>query len=152
MAVEPIDAAEPVGALPVPAWEELLREHLEVGGLWTRDTRGPSYARLRPYGPRTTTGFPVHPDLEERLLETRRHPDPVIAHTLAACAAYAYAGVETVSMIMARMGLEENHCRMIGTSVDAMFVRSTAFLVQSASGRSRSSATGAHRRRTASAG
>jgi hypothetical protein len=54
---------------------------------------------------------------------------------MATCAAYAYSGTETVSMIMARMGLEENHCRMIGSSIDAMFVRSTAYLIQSASGR-----------------
>ncbi|GLY82461.1 lipase family protein [Actinoallomurus iriomotensis] len=127
---------EPLAGPPsFPEWEERLREQLGIGGLWTRDIRGPSYARLRPYGPRTTAGFPVHPNLEERLLRARRHPDPVVAHVLATCAAYAYAGAETVSMIMARMGLEQNHCRMIGTSVDAMFVRSTAFLVQSASGR-----------------
>jgi len=104
---------------PLTEWEERLREQLEIGGLWTRDTRGPSYARLRPYGPRTTDGFPVYLDLEERLLRARRHPDPAIAHALAVCAAYAYAGTETVSMIMARMGLEENHCRMIGSSVSA---------------------------------
>jgi hypothetical protein len=121
--------------LSVPVWEDLLRDQLRAGGLWTRDARGPSYAELRPYGPRTTPGFPVYADLEARLLDAREHPDPVIAHTLATCSAYAYSSAETVSMIMARMGLEENHCRMISSSVDAMFIRSTAFLVQSRSGR-----------------
>jgi hypothetical protein len=132
VAAEPVEAAEPAGAL---AWERTLRSELETGGLWTRDTQGPDYARLRPYGPTTTRGFPVHPDLEERLLRPGRHPDPVVAHALATCAGYAYSGAETVSMIMARLGLEENHCRMIGSSVDAMFIRSTAFLIQSRSGK-----------------
>jgi lipase (class 3) len=131
MAVEPME----VNAPPDLDRQRTLREELAVGGLWTRDTVGPDYARLRPYGPRTTHGFPVYPDLEERLLRPERHPDPAIAHALAACAAYAYAGTETVSMIMARLGLEENHCRMVVSSVDAMFIRSTAFLVQSAGGR-----------------
>jgi hypothetical protein len=135
VAVEPVEAAEPVGALSLPEWEDRLRRQLETGGLWARDVRGPSYARLRPYGPRTTPGFPVYPDLEARLLRARRHPDPVVAHVMATCAAYAYSGAETVSMIMARLGLEQNHCRMISTSVDAMFIRSTAFVIQSANGR-----------------
>ncbi|MGH3379851.1 MAG: lipase family protein [Actinoallomurus sp.] len=133
--IEPVEIPEPAGALTPLEWETTLRRQLETGGLWTRDTLGPDYARLRPYGPRTTHGFPVHPDLEARLLRPGRHPDPVVAHVLATCAAYAYAGTETVSMIMARLGLEENHCRMITSSVDAMFIRSTAFLIQSRSGR-----------------
>ena len=36
---------------------------------------------------------------------------------------------------MARLGLEENHCRLISQTVDAMFIRSSAFLVQSRDGR-----------------
>jgi hypothetical protein len=135
VAAEPVEATEPVGALPTLEWERTLRSQLETGGLWTRDAVGPDYARLRPYGPTTTPGFPVYPDLEARLLRAVRHPDRAVAHALATCAAYAYSGVETVSMIMARLGLEENHCRMIGSSVDAMFIRSTAFLIQSRSGK-----------------
>lgn len=121
--------------LSAPDWEDLLRDQLRAGGLWTRDARGPTYAELRPYGPRTTPGFPVYADLEERLLGTYEHPDPVIAHTLATCSGYAYSSAETVSMIMARLGLEANNCRMISSSVDAMFIKSTAFLIQSRSGR-----------------
>jgi hypothetical protein len=124
-----------VGELPVAEWEARLRDQLRAGGLWTRDVRGPSYADLRPYGPRTTPGFPVYANLEARLLQATEHPDPIITHTMATCAAYAYSDAETVSMIMARMGLEQNHCRMISTSVDAMFIRSTAFLIQSRSGK-----------------
>jgi hypothetical protein len=130
-----IELTEPDDAGPALGWERTLRDELATGGLWTRDTVGPSYRRLRPYGPGTTAGFPVYPDLEELLLRPTRHPDPVIAHVLATCAAYAYAGTETVAMIMSRLGLEENHCRMITSAVDAMFIRSTAFLIQSRSGK-----------------
>lgn len=135
MAAEPVETSEPVGALPALKWERTLRRQLETGGLWARDTVGPDYARLRPYGPHITSGFPVYPDLEARLLEADRHPDPVIAHVLATCAAYAYSDAETVSMIMARLGLPENHCRVVASSVDSMFIRSTAFLIQSRSGK-----------------
>ncbi|MCC5580400.1 lipase family protein [Microtetraspora sp. AC03309] len=116
-------------------WEMRLRDTLEIGGLWTRDAKAPTYEELRPYGPRETAGFPVYKDLEQRLLDAVAHPDPEIAHVMAACAAYAYSGPETVSMIMARMGLQDNQCRMIQTSVDAMMIHSTAFLIQSKSGR-----------------
>ncbi|XVQ06574.1 lipase family protein [Spirillospora sp. CA-255316] len=106
-----------------------------MGRLWTRETQAPSYAELRPFGDPETSGFPVYQNLEELLLQARVHPDPVVAHVMATCAAYAYSGPETVSMIMARMGLADNRCRMIQLSVDAMLLRSTAFVVQSRSGR-----------------
>jgi hypothetical protein len=54
---------------------------------------------------------------------------------MAVCSAYAYSEVETVAMMMARMGLEENHCVMIDEYVDAMFITSTSFLIQSKDGR-----------------
>jgi hypothetical protein len=111
------------------------RDILEIGGLWRRDAKAPTYDELRPYGHRETSGFPVYKDLERRLLNAAEHPDPQIAHVMATCAAYAYSDAETVSMIMARMGLEDNQCRMIQTSVDAMLISSTAFLIQSKSGR-----------------
>ncbi|WP_157529986.1 lipase family protein [Microtetraspora niveoalba] len=138
---------EQAGAAKVPAatgatgefrpleWEMRLRDTLEIGGLWTRDAKAPSYEELRPYGPRETSGFPVYKDLEQRLLNAAEHPDPEIAHVMATCSAYAYSEPETVSMIMARMGLEDNQVRMIQASVDAMMIRSTAFLIQSKSGK-----------------
>jgi hypothetical protein len=137
MVAEPVGTpgTEPAGALSPLEWESRLRGQLETAGLWVRDTLAPDYTELRPYGPRTTSGFPVYPHLETRLLRVGQHPDPVIAHTLATCAAYAYSDAETLSMIMARLGLERNHCRVIGSSVGAMFIRSTAFLIQSASGK-----------------
>ncbi|MGI5443090.1 lipase family protein [Streptomyces shenzhenensis] len=125
---------------------------LETGGLWAVDTQAPSYRQLRPFNqpdgysrlPETeegdarnweTEGFPVHKGLSTHLLNVVEHPDPVVAHVMAVCSGYAYSGPETVSMIMARMGLEENHCRLISATVDAMFICSRAFLVQSADGK-----------------
>ena len=106
-----------------------------------RDTyvKGPSYAALRPCKPETDpSSFPVYPDLVERLVEDKHQPDPdgVVPHVLATCAAYSYAGfeqhsdVQTVSMIMARLGLEENDCRAFEQRVDAMYIASAAYLIQ----------------------
>ncbi|MEZ0074766.1 lipase family protein [Planotetraspora sp. GP83] len=124
-----------MGEVPVMEWERRLRDVMAAGGLWTRDTRAPSYEELRPYGHRETSGFPVYKNLEERLLRAEDHPDPVIAHVLATCAGYAYSGADTLSMIMARMGLPDNNCRVIASTVDAMLICSTSFVIQSNSGR-----------------
>ncbi|SDN33179.1 Lipase (class 3) [Streptomyces sp. cf386] len=106
-----------------------------------RDTyvKGPSFAALRPAkSPTDPSGFPVYPDLVDRLVENKHQPDPdgVVPHVLATCSAYAYAGFqhqgdpETVSMIMTRLGLEENACRLFEQRVDAMYIASAAYLVQ----------------------
>ncbi|MFC7260437.1 lipase family protein [Streptomyces lutosisoli] len=103
--------------------------------------KGPGFAELRPLKAGTEpgpTGFPVYPDLVERLVEDKAQPDPdgIIPHTLATCAAYAYAGFgqrsdpRTVAMIMARLGLEENNCRVFEQRVDAMYIASAAYLIQ----------------------
>ncbi|SEG85431.1 Lipase (class 3) [Thermomonospora echinospora] len=124
-----------LGDVSVLDWERRLRDEFEAGGLWPPDSLGPTYRELRPYGPVETPGFPVYRDLEEHLLRARVHPDPVVAHVLATCAGYSYSNSETLSMIMARLGLESNHCRMITSFVDSMFICSTAFLIQSRSGK-----------------
>jgi hypothetical protein len=131
----PAKQPETFERLPLLEYERKLRDELDAGGLWIRDTRGPGLKQLRPYGHRETPGFPVYPDLESHLLKSEEHPDSTVAHVLATCAAYAYSDAETLSTIMARLGLVENHCRVIATSVDGMFIRSTAFLIQSNSGR-----------------
>ncbi len=105
----------------------------------------PAYAKLRPLhaaqGATTTPTFPVHPDLVDKLLGAHTAPsdpprwDPVVAHVLATLAGYAYSDAETVAMMAARLGLEENRCAMAAQNVDAMFICSTAFLVQSRCGR-----------------
>jgi hypothetical protein len=91
--------------------------------------------------------FPVHEALVTRLLcahapGTAAPPvaggdarDPTVAHVLATCAGYAYADAATVAMMVARLGLESNACVRVAQTVDAMFVHSTAFLVQSRCGR-----------------
>ncbi|MGW7081109.1 lipase family protein [Streptomyces sp. NPDC054866] len=104
--------------------------------------KAPSFTDLRPYKASTDTGpgpdFPVYPDLVERLVEAKAHPDPdgVVPHALATCSAYAYAGsaeeadAATLSMIMARLGLEENDCRVFEQRVGAMYIASAAYLLQ----------------------
>ncbi|GGZ02312.1 lipase family protein [Streptomyces poonensis] len=104
---------------------------------------GPSYAEMRPLKSKTDTepgltGFPVYPDLAERLLEDKGQPDPdgVIPHVMATCSAYAYAGhgrrtdPDTMTMIMTRLGLERSECWTVEQRVDAMYIASGAYLVQ----------------------
>jgi hypothetical protein len=107
-----------------------------------QDAVSPDLKILRPLTPPAPGVFPVYDDLSNRLLNPSEpfgnasaHPDRTVAHTLATCAGYAYSDAETVSTMMTRMGLENNRCRMIGEYVDAMFIMSTAFLVQSEDGR-----------------
>jgi hypothetical protein len=101
----------------------------------TQDFNAPSYATLRPLKPATTKTFPVYADLAGMLLAAHDHPDPEVAHAMSVCAGYAYSDGQTVAMMMARLGLEDNHCRMISEYVDVMFITSTSFLVQSKDGR-----------------
>ena len=96
----------------------------------------PSYEQLRPLKPLTTDTFPVYKDLAKSLVATETHPDRTIAHVLGTCAGYAYSDAETVAMIMARMGLNDNRCLKVSQFVDPMFISSTSFLVQSQDGRS----------------
>lgn len=100
-----------------------------------QEATAPSYDTMRPLKPTTTATFPVYGRLDDLLAEAKTHPDPLVAHVLATCSGYAYSSADTVAMIMARLGLEDNRCRQVDLSVDAMFVRSTSFLVQSSDGR-----------------
>lgn len=83
--------------------------------------------------------FPVYPQAIEALasahLAAAGGRDAIIAHVLATCAGYAYADLETLSTIMARMGLDNHACVRISQTVDAMFIFSTAYLIQSRCGR-----------------
>jgi hypothetical protein len=69
------------------------------------------------------------------MLQATTHPVEDIAYALATCSGYAYSDANTVAMMMARMGMPDNHCAEIALSDDAMFVDSTAYLVQSDDGR-----------------
>ncbi|MEV0254945.1 lipase family protein [Streptomyces sp. NPDC050732] len=105
--------------------------------------RGPSFAELRPFKEPTEgapghPAFPVHRDLVDLLAADKGLPDTEgpVPHTMATCAAYAYAGAgrvgdpRTVAMIMSRLGLEENRCRVFEQRVDAMYIASAAYLIQ----------------------
>ena len=98
----------------------------------------PPLSTLRPTKPTSSATFPVYHDLEASLAEEDQQPDQqppaTVAHTLAVAAGYAYSDANTVSMMLARMGLQDNHCLQVDMSVDAMFIRSTAHLIQSSDG------------------
>lgn len=101
----------------------------------TQDCVAPEYGYLRPMKRPESATFPVYKKLDDILAGASEHPDRVVAHTLATCSGYAYSDAATVAMIMARMGLEGNHCRQVSQDVDAMFICSHAYLVQSRDGR-----------------
>jgi hypothetical protein len=103
--------------------------------MFTSAKVAPSYRELRPMKAAISRTFPVYPDLVDRLLAAGDVPDKLVAHVLGTCAGYAYADHDTVAMIMARLGLEQNRCLMVAEAVDAMFICSTAFVVQSRCGR-----------------
>ncbi len=83
--------------------------------------------------------FPVYGHLVEDLLAAHTGDgegrNETAAHVLGTCAGYAYSDAQTVATIMTRMGLEANACVRIAQTVDAMFIFSTAYLVQSRCGR-----------------
>ena len=78
---------------------------------------------------------PVYPSLTDHLAGAGKPPDDQIRFVLAVCSAYAYGDVRTVATIMDRLGLTRNRCRMVSEYVDALFLTSTAFLIQSHDGR-----------------
>lgn len=90
-------------------------------------------------GGRDGAPFPVYHDLVATLLAAHERDDAgrdaTVAHILAAAAGYAYSGIETMATIMARLGLEDNSCVRVAMTVDAMFIVSTAYLIQSRCGR-----------------
>lgn len=83
--------------------------------------------------------FPVYERLIDNLLAAHAPAaaarDAIVAHVLGTCAGYAYSDIETVATIMARLGLESNGCARVAQTVDAMFIFSTAYLIQSRCGR-----------------
>jgi hypothetical protein len=99
------------------------------------DCSAPTYAELRPLKPSRTDTFPVYPDLVDTLLSAASYPDDDIAYVMAVCSTYAYSDAQTLSTIMARMGLEDNHCLMVSEFVDVLFLTSTSYLLQSKDGR-----------------
>ena len=83
--------------------------------------------------------FPVYAHLADDLVAAHHadngERDATVAHVLGTCAAYAYSEADTVATMMTRLGLHANACVRITQTVDAMFIFSTAYLVQSHCGR-----------------
>jgi len=110
---------------------------------------GPSLNDLRPLKPVVAAGsqekgqFPVYPDLQSLMASPAvEHPDPTIAHAMAVATTYAYASVpgfceepDTLARIMARMGMPSNRTLMVADRVDASFIVSSGFLIQSDDGK-----------------
>ena len=90
-------------------------------------------------GGRCSRPFPVYENLVKYLLaahkQDRVDADTTVAHVLATVAGYSYSDIETLATIMSRLGLEANSCVRVEQKVDAMYIYSTAYLVQSSCGR-----------------
>jgi hypothetical protein len=91
----------------------------------------------RVIGPEHAAPFPVYPDLVGDLLAaTGSDPrNATAAHVLVTCASYCYADLDTVATIMARLGMDGCGCVRVAQCVDAMYIYSTVFLLQSRCGR-----------------
>ncbi len=100
-------------------------------------TIGPGFAELRPAGEPVDAGadFPVYDKLVDRLASPPDTPDDIVRHVMATCSGYAYGDRDIVATMMTRMGLERPNLAEITISVDAMLLRSTAYIVQSRDGR-----------------
>lgn len=107
----------------------------EPGGSTTQCGTSPTLGALRRRKSARTSGFPVYPDLADVLAEAKAMPDPAVAHVLATLSGYAYADVDIVGMMMTRLGLESCKVLRVGQIVDAMFISSTCYVVQSQDGR-----------------
>jgi hypothetical protein len=59
----------------------------------------------------------------------------MVAHVLATCASYCYADLETVALMLTRLGMDGCGCVRVQQSVDAMYIFSTAYVLQSRCGR-----------------
>ena len=86
--------------------------------------------------PSCSAPFPVYDRLiEEMLAAPHQQRDATLAHVLAVCAGYSYSDPATVAMMMSRIGFEASACVRIAQTVDAMYIFSTAYLLQSKCGR-----------------
>jgi hypothetical protein len=90
-------------------------------------------------GERCEHPFPIYDQLVDDLLGAHDRPgaarNATVAHVLATAAGYSYSDIQTLATIMSRVGLEDHGCVRVAQTVDAMFIFSTAYLVQSRCGR-----------------
>ena len=86
--------------------------------------------------PQSSAPFPVYERLVEEMLRApQQQRDATLAHVFAVCAGYSYSDTGTVAMMMSRIGFEANACVRVAQTVDAMYIFSTAYLMQSKCGR-----------------
>jgi predicted lipase len=110
-------------------------------GLTVHSVKGPSLNSVQlskestKERPDDLEAFPIYDELGSLLSEAEHHPNATAAHVLAVCAGYAYSDTETVMTMMTRMGLVGCNCRTISVRVDAMFIISTAYVIQSEDGK-----------------
>jgi len=94
---------------------------------------------VRLMGGRCGRPFPIYDNLVSDLLAAHEFDrvgrDATVAHVLGTSAGYAYSDIETMATIISRIGLEDNSCVCVEQKVDAMYIFSTAYLVQSRCGR-----------------
>lgn len=83
--------------------------------------------------------FPIHESLTDALLYAHAGGvdgrDATVAHALGVCSGYAYADAPTVAQMAGRLGLAGSRCVRLAQVVDAMYIFSTAYLIQSGCGR-----------------
>jgi len=80
-----------------------------------------------------STNSEVFSQLAKRLVDAEQQ-DPVVAYVLAVCAGYSYGEVSTVQAMVNRLGLVGARCVAVPMTVDAMYIRSTGYVIQSADG------------------
>jgi len=83
--------------------------------------------------------FPIYTDPVAHLLAAHAAEtsdrDATVAHVLAVLCGYAYADTATFAMMASRLGMGGSACVRIAQTVDAMYIFSTAYLLQSRCGR-----------------
>ncbi|HEY5854986.1 MAG TPA: lipase family protein [Aldersonia sp.] len=80
-----------------------------------------------------STNAEIYPKLARKLVDAEQ-PDPAVAFVLAVCAGYSYSDVSTVQAMVNRLGLVGARCVAVPMTVDAMYIRSTGYVIQSADG------------------
>lgn len=101
----------------------------------SKDGTGPM-----PFGPGSEESAPASSVVDEILDRCRSkngvYPyDDQVANLLCTASAWAYSDAKALSSMMDRRGLPNNYCHYINILNDAMFVCSTAYLIQSECGR-----------------
>ncbi len=84
-------------------------------------------------------GFPIYPQLDQDLLRPLAAParvDETARHVCSVLSSWAYSDLPTVAMMMTRLGLEaRSRCRCFEIVNHGMLLHTTAYLIQSRSGK-----------------